>query len=88
MSTREIQVREESKNGTADASVAVGALVAGFGTIAKKVRFPSERAALKGFGLLLRSGGAETLGGNVYGISSTRQIRLLEKNEVPFEEIE
>jgi hypothetical protein len=68
-------------------SAALGAAI-GLGPIRKKVRFLTEEAAIEGFGLLLRSGGAETLGQNTYGLSSLRQIRLLEKNKVPFEEIQ
>ena len=59
--------------------------VTGFGPIRKIVRFPDERTALQGFSVLLKTGGAETLGDNVYGLSSERQVELLRSSNVSFE---
>ena len=87
MRTPEIQ-EQEQKGLSANKAFPASSLVAGFGPIQRKVRFPNEKAALKGFGLLLRSGGAETLGDNVYGLSSARQIRLLQDQKIPFEVVD
>jgi hypothetical protein len=79
---------EAQKTFVSDGGLKLGPLTAGLGPVHAKVRFPSEKSALAGFGILLRSGGAETFGRNVYGLSSARQVRLLQEQKIPFEVVE
>ena len=50
-----------------------------------KVRFPNREAAVKGFGIILRSGGGEAFGDYTYGVNSERLLELLKKENIPFE---
>jgi len=70
---------------TTPVTLGLGVLVAALGPIYKKVRFPNEASAIKGFSLLLHSGGMEAFGHDIYGLSSASQIAVLEKNDVRFE---
>jgi hypothetical protein len=67
------------------ASLGLAILTAILGRIYKKIRFPNKETELRGFSILLRSGGMEAFGNGVYGLSSKRQIGLLEEKAVPFE---
>ena len=50
---------EKLMNG--DGAFAMPVMAAAFAPICRKVRFPSEEAATDGFGILIESGGVETL---------------------------
>ena len=50
-----------------------------------KVRFHNEESAIKGCGLLARSGGAEVFGENVYGVFSKKQLITLRKHKIKFD---
>lgn len=89
MNTPEKEKNEDTRDFTiVAASISGVTSISLFGPCYKKVRFRDEEAALRGFGLLLRSGGVETFGENVYGLSSARQIELLKKSAIPFEVVE
>ena len=63
----------------------LGLLIAAIMPCYKKVKFADKKAALKGFSILLKSGGLEAFGENVYGLASARQMKLLKRSRLKFE---
>ena len=62
------------------------AIVALFGRPWKKVRFPDQETARRGFRVLYRSGrGVDISGDFVFGLSAPEQLELLKKDKIPFE---
>lgn len=88
MNTR--KKRKTTSRNTTDVPTVLGwsILTTAFAPIYKKVHFPNEESALNGFSILLKSGGGETLGGNIYGVFSERQIELLTLQKIPFDFID
>ncbi|MHB8523790.1 MAG: hypothetical protein ACYDH9_23965 [Limisphaerales bacterium] len=65
---------------------ALGPLVSVFGACLTRVRFPDKAAERAGFRLLFRSGhSVEFLDNREYGLTSERQVALLQEHHIPCE---
>ena len=86
MNTNENDQSPETKDKPNVGSVlGVPILRAVVGRVFQKVRFADKEAASTGFFVLLKSGGMEGFGDNVYGLSSPKQIQALEDSKIPYE---
>ncbi len=69
--------------------LALPGLVALFGRIRTKVRFPDRETAVRGYGVLSRSGHAvEAFGNYTFGCGSAEQVELLNRAGVRYEVVE
>ena len=79
----------QGKNEPNLGAIVAGAMLALSRSVIAKVEFPNDSVELKGFGVLCGSGHVmECYEGRIYGVTTTQQLDLLNKNNIPYKRIE